>query len=94
MILLWFLRWWYAIKVFVMWRSWIVSWIPSDSFPHTIGVFRHVTGCLYMSRQRVEPNIVTSICSINTITLVLRHLLRKRNIMDFDLLFTRFPEPF
>jgi predicted patatin/cPLA2 family phospholipase len=62
-------------------------------FPYTIGVSAGAcNGLSYMSRQRgrAKYSNIDLLDKYNYIGL--RHLLRKRNIMDFDLLFTEFPE--
>ncbi len=62
-------------------------------FPYTIGVSAGAcNGLSYISRQRgrAKYSNIDLLDKYNYIGL--RHLLRKRNIMDFDLLFTEFPE--
>ena len=62
-------------------------------FPYTIGVSAGAcNGLSYMSRQRCRAKY-SNIDLLDKYNYIgLRHLLRKRNIMDFDLLFTEFPE--
>ena len=62
-------------------------------FPYTIGVSAGAcNGLSYMSRQRgrAKYSNIDLLEKYNYIGL--RHLLKKRNILDFDLLFTEFPE--
>ncbi|WP_321335453.1 patatin family protein [uncultured Bacteroides sp.] len=62
-------------------------------FPYTIGVSAGAcNGLSYVSRQRgrAKYSNIDLLDKYNYIGL--RHLLKKRNIMDFDLLFTEFPE--
>ncbi|WP_071146801.1 patatin-like phospholipase family protein [Bacteroides ihuae] len=62
-------------------------------FPYTIGVSAGAcNGLSYMSHQRgrAKYSNIDLLDKYNYIGL--KHLLRKRNIMDFDLLFTEFPE--
>lgn len=62
-------------------------------FPYTIGVSAGAcNGLSYMSRQRgrAKYSNIDLLEKYNYIGM--KHLLRKRNIMDFDLLFTEFPE--
>lgn len=62
-------------------------------FPYTIGVSAGAcNGLSYMSRQRgrAKYSNIDLLEKYNYIGL--RHLLKKRNIMDFDLLFNEFPE--
>lgn len=62
-------------------------------FPYTIGVSAGAcNGLSYMSNQRgrAKYSNIDLLDKYNYIGL--RHLLRKRNIMDFDLLFHEFPE--
>ena len=62
-------------------------------FPYTIGVSAGAcNGLSYMSRQRGRAKF-SNIDLLEKYNYIgLRHLLKKRNIMDFDLLFTEFPE--
>lgn len=62
-------------------------------FPYIIGVSAGAyNGLSYMSRQRGRSKF----CNIDLLDqyhyIGLKHLLRKRNILDFDLLFKEFPE--
>ncbi len=62
-------------------------------FPYTIGVSAGAcNGLSYLSHQRgrAKYSNIDLLEKYNYIGL--KHLLRKRNIMDFDLLFTEFPE--
>ena len=62
-------------------------------FPYTIGVSAGAcNGLSFMSHQRgrAKYSNIDLLEKYNYIGL--KHLLRKRNIMDFDLLFTEFPE--
>lgn len=62
-------------------------------FPYTIGVSAGAcNGLSYMSRQRgrAKYSNIDLLDKYNYIGL--KHLLRKRNIMDFELLFHKFPE--
>lgn len=62
-------------------------------FPYTIGVSAGAcNGLSYMSRQRGRSRY-SNIDLLEKYNYIgLRHLLKKRNIMDFDLLFKEFPE--
>lgn len=62
-------------------------------FPYTIGVSAGAcNGLSYMSRQRGRSKY-SNIDLLEKYNYIgLKHLLRKRNIMDFDLLFHEFPE--
>ena len=62
-------------------------------FPYTIGVSAGAcNGLSYMSRQRGRSKY-SNIDLLEKYNYIgLRHLLKKRNIMDFDLLFKEFPE--
>lgn len=62
-------------------------------FPYTIGVSAGAcNGLSYMSRQRGRGKY-SNIDLLEKYNYIgLKHLLRKRNIMDFDLLFHEFPE--
>lgn len=62
-------------------------------FPYTIGVSAGAcNGLSYMSGQRGRAKY-SNIDLLDKYQYIgLRHLLKKRNIMDFDLLFTEFPE--
>lgn len=62
-------------------------------FPYTIGVSAGAcNGLSYMSRQRGRSKYsnIDLLQKYNYISF--KHLLKKRNIMDFDLLFNKFPE--
>ena len=62
-------------------------------FPYTIGVSAGAcNGLSYMSRQRGRAKYSNIDLLEKYHYIGLRHLLKKRNIMDFDLLFTEFPE--
>lgn len=62
-------------------------------FPYTIGVSAGAcNGLSYMSRQRGRGKY-SNIDLLEKYNYIgFKHLLRKRNIMDFDLLFNKFPE--
>lgn len=62
-------------------------------FPYTIGVSAGAcNGLSYLSRQRGRSKY-SNIDLLEKYNYIgLRHLLKKRNIMDFDLLFKEFPE--
>lgn len=62
-------------------------------FPYTIGVSaRACNGLSYMSRQRGRAKYSNIDLLEKYHYIGLKHLLKKRNILDFDLLFTEFPE--
>lgn len=62
-------------------------------FPYTIGVSAGAcNGLSYMSRQRGRAKYSNIDLLEKHEYIGLKHLLRKRNIMDFDLLFHEFPE--
>lgn len=62
-------------------------------FPYTIGVSAGAcNGLSYMSRQRGRGKYSNIDLMEKYDFIGLKHLLRKRNIMDFDLLFHKFPE--
>lgn len=62
-------------------------------FPYTIGVSAGAcNGLSYMSRQRGRGKYSNIDLMEKYDYIGLKHLLRKRNIMDFDLLFHKFPE--
>lgn len=62
-------------------------------FPYTIGVSAGAcNGLSYMSRQRGRAKYSNIDLLEKYDYIGLRHLFKKRNIMDFDLLFTEFPE--
>ena len=62
-------------------------------FPYTIGVSAGAcNGLSYMSRQRGRAKYSNIDLLEKYHYIGLKHLLKKRNILDFDLLFTEFPE--
>lgn len=62
-------------------------------FPYTIGVSAGAcNGLSYMSRQRGRAKYSNIDLLEKYQYIGLKHLLKKRNIMDFDLLFQEFPE--
>lgn len=62
-------------------------------FPYTIGVSAGAcNGLSYMSRQRGRGKYSNIDLLKKYDYIGFKHLLRKRNIMDFDLLFNKFPE--
>lgn len=61
-------------------------------FPYTIGVSAGAcNGLSYMSRQRGRAKFSNIDLLAKYHYIGLKHLLKKRNILDFDLLFDRFP---
>ena len=61
-------------------------------FPYTIGVSAGAcNGLSYMSRQRGRAKYSNIDLLENINYIGLKYLLKKRNIMDFDLLFREFP---